>query len=91
MVLKVYTEGVNAYRAIVENERGHVAGMLFSSYTDLIAFILDMPITAVKVLIHSQSTVAYGYRLDSTMIRDSIDMVQATRRGKNKRIEVFNY
>ena len=88
MKLKAWAQGAREYRTILENERGHVASMLFSSYDELITFILEMGVTYVAVMHHNQSALAYGSRLDDQMIKDSIAQVQATRRGKNRRIDV---
>lgn len=87
MKLKIYAEGPNQYRAILENP-AHVAGMVFSSYDDLISFIVNMPITAVAILVHNQNHLAYGFRIDYEMIRDSISAFQANRRGKKREISV---
>lgn len=88
MKLKIYAEGPNKYRAILENP-AHVAGMLFGSYDELIAFIVNMPITTVAILIHNQNQLPYGFRIDSEMIKDAISAYQANRRGKKKDIGVY--
>ncbi len=94
MKLKVCAEmpGANTsvhYRAILENPN-HVAGMLFSGYSELIAFIVEMPIDYVVVLIHNQGNIPYGYRLDSEAIKDSISFYQSGKRGRKRVIEVGN-
>jgi hypothetical protein len=86
--LKVWAQGANEYRTILENERGHVASMTFRAYDELVCFILDMGVTYVAVMHHNQSALAYGTRIDDQMLKDSISVLQSMRRGKNRRIEV---
>jgi hypothetical protein len=87
MKLKVYAEAPNQYRAILENPN-HVAGMVFSSHDDLIAFIVEMPITYVVVMINLQGNVAYGYRLDSEELKTAVAFYQSGKKGR-KRVIYF--
>ena len=87
MKLKIWAEAPTTFRAILENPN-HVAHLTFNKSDELIAFIVEMPIDYVVVLIHNQSTLEYGYRLDSRGIKDSINFYQSGKRGRKRVIDV---
>ena len=87
MKLKVWAEGPVTFRAILENPN-HVAHLTFNRSDELIAFIVEMPIDYVAVIIHNQSTLEYGFRLDSRGLRDSINFYQSGKRGRKRSISV---
>lgn len=94
MKLKVYTEltgqhNFTHYHAILENPN-HVASMIFSTYSELIAFIVEMPITYVVVLIHLQGSISYGSRLDSEGLKDAVMFYQSGKKGRKRVIDFGN-
>lgn len=92
MHMKVYavaTDYAPTFRGILEKNGYHVATLVFPMYDDLINFIAETDVKSVAILVHNQSSVAVGYRLYSTDMRDTLTLRSANKRGKKKNTDIF--